>query len=453
MYLIGGGDLFTNDPERPFIKDGAAAVEGGLIAAVGTLRELKKLGGYKEFINVRGGLIMPGLINAHTHFYSTLLRGARLKGFAPDSLFEALAGRAWRLDRSLSFTDCTNAAYAALTEAVRSGVTTLFDHHACARPAGTLSALAAAANEVGVRVCLSCEVSDRNGLSAAESQILENSEFIASCKRSGGGQLAAMFGLHAPFTLSDSTLVKCVGACAGRTGFHLHVSEGDDDRCFCARSYGMAPVERLLKLGVLGPDTLLCHCVHVTGDEMGIIAQSGAFVVNVPESNMSNGVGMASVPEMLRAGIPVCIGTDAYTGDMIESARSYTQIRSHTSGLPSRGADEAARMLFTGNVRLAERYFGPGIGRIKPGAPADIAVFGYRPFTPVTEDNVINHILFGLSGRDCEMTVASGRILMRGRKLLTVDEGKLRTACRKSTAALLERMAAEGPMPPLMAGV
>lgn len=451
MILIGGGALFTNDPEMPFAANGAVAAEDGRIVAAGKTAELKRAFPGAEFIDAKGGLIMPGLINAHTHFYSSLLRGVKLRGFAPDSLYEALAGRAWRLDRRLSFTDCVSAAYAAIIDSVRCGVTTLFDHHACADPAGTLGAIAAAAADVGVRTCLACEVSDRGGFTCAESQICENVEFWDYCKRNGHGRLCAMFGLHAPFTLTDATLRKCVARRPEGMGFHLHLSEGEDDRCYCARTSGVSPAQRLRDLGVLGPDTLLCHCVHVTEKEIALIAESGAFIVNAPQSNMSNGVGFAPVPRFMEAGITVCLGTDGYTGDMIESARSYTLIRSHEAGMPGRGADEAAEMLFSGNVRLAERFFGPGIGRIKPGAPADVAVFGYRPFTPIGPENAINHILFGLSGRSCETVMVDGRIIMRAGRLVTVDEGRLRTACAAAVNSLLERMEAEGPMPPLMA--
>ncbi len=450
MILIGGGALFTNDPDMPFEADGAVAAENGRIVAAGKTTEMKRAFSGAEFIDAKGGLILPGLINAHTHFYSSLLRGVKLKGFAPDSLFEALAGRAWRLDRRLSFTDCVNAAYAAIIESVHCGVTTLFDHHACADPAGTLGAIAAAAADVGVRVCLACEVSDRGGYACAQSQIRENVEFADYCKRNGGEKLAAMFGLHAPFTLTDATLRKCAAAKPDGVGFHLHMSEGEDDRSYCFRTSGNSPAQRLKTHGVLGPDTLLCHCVRATEKEIALIAESGAFVVNLPQSNMSNGVGFAPVPRMMEAGVTVCIGTDGYTGDMIESARSYTLIRSHEAGLPGRGADEAAKMLFSGNVRLAEKTFGPGLGRIKPGAPADVAVFEYRPFTPIDRENVMNHILFGLSGRSCETVMASGRIIMRGGRLTTVNEAKLRASCAAAASSLLERIEAAGPMPPLM---
>ena len=182
--------------------------------------------------------------------------------------------------------------------------------------------------------------------------------------------------------------------------------------------------------------------MHTTESELDTIAESGSFVVNNPQSNMSNAVGCADAKTMLSKGIKLCLGTDNFTPDMLESARAFITAQRDKTGDPSFGLNEAAKLLFENNRLLAEEYFGKGIGTIKPGAPADIIIMDYKPYTPMDESNYPAHVLMGMSGRNCVFTMAAGRILMRGRKLLTVDEAALAERIGKSTAALWERVSA-----------
>ena len=441
MYLIGNGRLLTRDSGRPYFENGAVAVEGAEVREAGELRELRKAYPKAEFIDAEGGLIMPGLINAHTHFYSYLLRGFSIPGYSPSCFYEALAGRSWKLDRNLSFMDCVSAACAALIESVKCGVTTLFDHHACsAGPAGTLLGIAGAAEEIGVRACLSCEVSSRCGYAACSAGIAENEEFISYCEAAPCDRIRPLFGMHAPFTLSDLDISECVRRCGGRTGFHMHVSEGQDDRYVCMHNYKLSPVKRLSGLGVLGKDTLLAHCVHVDDEEIDLLAQTGTAVVNNPQSNMSNGVGFAPVRKMLEKGVTVGLGTDAYTSDMLESAKAFISSMRLTEGSPAVGVKEASKLLFENNANIASRRFGRELGVIRAGAPADIVIMECSPFTRFTAENADSQILFGLSGHDCRMTMVGGKILMLGRKMLTVDEAKLRERTAADAEALWKRL-------------
>ena len=443
MYLIGNGRLLTREPLRgnALIEDGAVSVSGAKIAALGTTKELREQFPEAEFIDAEGGVIMPGLINAHTHFYSSLMRGLSLPDFSPTCFYEALSGRSWKLDANLTYRDCAAAAYAAAAESIRCGVTTLFDHHASsADPAGTLLCIAGIVDEAGPNAVLSCEISERCGFEACSRGIEENTGFLDYTESYPNPRIKAMFGLHAVFTLGDLDLRCCTERNRGRTGFHIHVSESPVDRYVSMHNYKCSPVERLFRNGILGEKTILAHCVDTNPKELGIIRSTASNVVINPESNMSNGVGFAPVKDMLERGINVGLGTDGFTGDMLESARALICYLRQGTGLPNYGVKEAASILFENNRRIASYYFGKDIGVIREGARADIIILDHRPFTRFDAENADAHILFETSGHDCRMTMASGRILMRDGRLTSLNEGELRGKVQASADALWKRM-------------
>ena len=153
--------------------------------------------------------------------------------------------------------------------------------------------------------------------------------------------LKAMFGGHALFTISDKTCEQMVKANDGMTGFHIHVAEGMNDVYDSLQNYGRRPVQRLQDHGILGEKTILGHCIHVNTAEMDIIKATDTMCVNNPESNMGNAVGCAPVLEFFRRGIPVCMGTDAYTHDMLESLKVFIIIQRHNAAMPNVGWCEA----------------------------------------------------------------------------------------------------------------
>ena len=445
MYLIGNGRLLTRDPRRDdiMIEDGAVCVSGSRIVGIGATGDMRAQCPEAEFIDAEGGIIMPGLINAHTHSYSYLLRGFAMPGYSPSCFYEALSGKAWKLDANLTFRDCAAAAYAAMMSSIKCGVTTVFDHFASSDdPSGTLLCLAGAAEEAGLNAALCCETSERCGYNKCCREIEENLSFIDYCESCPSERVKALFGLHALFTLGELDLGHCAEKLRGRTGFHIHVSESPDDRYVSLHNYKCSPVERLLNNGILGEKTILAHCVDTRPGELDIISRTRTNVVINPQSNMSNGVGFAPVKDMLDRRINVGLGTDAFTSDMLESARALICYLRQGSGLPSYGVKETAKILFENNRLIASRYFGGDIGVLREGARADIAVFDHKPFTRFSAENADPQILFGLNGSDCRMTMASGRVLMRDRKLLSLDEPRLCemiSACAEALWKRLER--------------
>lgn len=423
MLIIGNGRLITRDDAAPFFENGAVVIDGDEIKEAGNGAELSEKYPGAEFLDARGGVIMPGLINTHTHIYSALARGLSIRGYSPKNFREVLQGMWWRLDRRLTAEGTRASAYMTLIDCVKQGVTTIFDHHAgyCRIP-GSLLTIAGAALDTGVRCSLCYEVSDRDGEEKCLEAISENSDFYEHVQKEDSGMLASMFGMHALFTLSDRTLERVASACGGRMGFHIHVSESMDDVADALKNYGKRPVNRLRDWGMLGEKTILAHCVHVDEAEMEIIRESGSIVVNNPESNMSNAVGCPPLLRFTDLGILTGLGTDAYTNDMIESAKAALCIQRHNAGLPNAAFSEVASMLFKSNPAIAARFFKKPPGVLKPGAAADVIVMDYRPFTPFDAENADGHMLFGMSGRQCQTTVINGRVLMKDRELLHVDE-------------------------------
>ncbi len=426
MLLIGNGRVITRDSALPYLADGAVAIDGEVIQEVGPLAELKAKYPQAEFVDAQGGVIMPGLINAHTHIYSGLARGLAIEGNAPTNFLEVLEGTWWNIDRHLTLDGTRASAYATVLDCIRDGVTTIFDHHAsfCEIP-GSLFAIKDVCQELGMRACLCYEVSDRDGAEKCDQAIRENADFAKWAKAADDDMIKAMFGGHALFTLSDRTFEKMTAANDGLTGYHIHVSEGMNDVYDSLRTYGCRPVSRLLNHGILGEKTILGHCIHVNSAELDMIAETGTMVVNNPESNMGNAVGCSPVLQMFQKGILVGMGTDAYTHDMLESLKVFLIIQRHNACHPNVGWCEDMSMLFENNAKIGARYFKKPLGVLAPGAAADVIVMDYKPFTPFSGENIDGHMLFGMMGKNCRTTVINGKVLYKDREFVGIDEDKI----------------------------
>jgi putative selenium metabolism protein SsnA len=393
------------------------------------------------FVDAAGKVIMPGLINAHMHLYSTFARGMSLKDFPPNNFQEILERLWWRLDKALTGEDVYYSALVPLMDCVRNGTTTIFDHHASPGAVhGSLFTLQKAARTVGVRTCLCYEVSDRDGKEVAERGIRENIEFIQACSRAGDDMAKGMFGLHASLTLSDETLSRCCKENTGTgAGFHIHAAEGRVDLEECLRRHGRRVIERLSDFGVLGPNTIAAHCVHVDDREMDLLRESRTKVVHNPESNMGNAVGCAPVMDMFRRGVDVGLGTDGYTCDMFESLKAANILHKHQLADPNVGWAETPEMLFRKNSMICEEYFSRPLGKLVPGALADVIVVDYDPPTPMEAENLDAHILFGMSGPLVDTTVINGRVVMQDRELAGIDEAEIRARSRELAEKVWQR--------------
>lgn len=438
MLLIGNGRLITRDGNK-FFENGAVVTNGNLIKEVGNYADLKAKYPEAEFVDAHGGVIMPGLINTHNHIYSAFARGLALKGYNPKNFSDILEGLWWRLDRKLTLENDELSAYAVFADCIKNGVTTCFDHHASYfEIPGSLDRIADPAKELGVRACVCYEVSDRDGQKKMEEAVLENERMIDRAAKDDSDMLHAMMGLHAAFTLSNETLAFCAEHKGTEAGFHVHVAEGPADVADSLKKYGKRIVNRLYEQGILGPKTLAVHCVHVNPAEMDLLKETDSMVVHNPESNMGNAVGCGPVIQLFKKGIMLGLGTDGYTNDMLESYKVGNIIHKHHLCDPTVAWGEIPAMLFENNAKIANRFFKKPLGILKEGAYADVIVTDYDPLTPMDGSNCNGHILFGMNGRSVTHTVCNGKLLMKDRRLLVIDEAELMERCRRSAAKLWE---------------
>ncbi len=435
MLLIGNGRMITWTENTPYFENGCVAVDENRIVEVGSTEELRANYPNADFYDVKGRLIMPGLINTHTHIYSSFARGLSLPQAQPNRHFlDILENMWWRVDKVLNLDDCRYSAYATGLESIRCGVTTLFDHHASQNYVkGSLFAIHESLRKLGLRASLCYEVSDRDGKDTARAAIEENIAFIDHARQDKTDMIKGMFGLHASFTLSAETLADCVRAMGSRNaGFHVHVAEGIADLEDSQKQYGKRVVERLYEAGILGEKTLAIHNVHINEAEMELLSNTNTMAVHNPESNMGNAVGCTPAMEILEHKILLGLGTDAYTQDMFESLKVANIIHKHVKQNPSIAFMESIGMLFHANAEIAKRFFDTPLGRLEPGAAADIIVLSYTPHTPLEAGTIAGHVMFGLSGRCVDTSLINGKFVMKERVIQTVEELVLQESRKQS---------------------
>lgn len=432
------GIVVTLGANSRVIWNGSVVVDGATVKAVGEAPAMRKQFPDAESVDCGGKIVLPGFICAHHHFYSTMARGMAPPGAPASNFVEILERLWWKLDKALSDEDVTLSAQIPIVECIRNGTTTVIDHHASPSCRdGSLDRIEAAVREGGIRASLCYEVSDRN---VAGGGIAENERFIKKVGK-GDGQIAAMMGLHASFTVSDDTVGKCVAiAKAAGVGCHIHVAEDAADRADSMSKHGAPTVQRLHKLGATGKDSIFVHCIHVDEAEMDTLAATGTIVVHNPESNMNNAVGVSKVLKMLGKGILVGLGTDGMSSDMLASMRCAYLLHRLDNRDPRVAFLEAPQMLLGNNAQIVRRQFGIQVGQIVENGPADLAILDYHPPTPLGPDNFLGHLIFGLVDATVDTTVCAGRVLMRNKKVLTLDEERIAARSRELAPQMWKRL-------------
>lgn len=441
MLILGNGRVVTRDEKNPYLENGAVAIEGTTIQKVGSLGEVKAAYPDAEFIDAKGGLIMPAFINAHEHIYSAFARGISVNGYNPNGFLDILDGMWWTIDRNLTLQDTYFSAMATYIDCIKNGVTTIFDHHASfGSIRDSLFHIEKAAKETGVRSCLCYEISDRDGKEKARDSVMENAEFIRHAQKDNSGMIAGMMGMHAQFTISDETMALAQANKPDGVGYHIHVAEGIEDLHHCLKHYNKRIVDRLMDWDILGEKTLLGHCIYINGHEMELIKATDTMVVHNPESNMGNACGCPPTMELVHRGILTGLGTDGYTHDMTESYKVANVLHKHNLCDPTTAWGEVPQMLFEGNAKIANRYFDQKLGVLEEGAAGDVIIVDYNPLTPFGADNANGHILFGVNGSKVVTTVANGNVLMKDRELMHIDEAKVMADCRQAASGLWNRI-------------
>ena len=421
--LIVNADLITLGADPKILADHALYIEGERIGAIGAAGELAARYPDAEVLDARGQYVMPGNICAHTHFYGAYARGMAIPGPAPRDFPQILERLWWPLDKALDRDSARASALVCLVDAVKHGTTSLIDHHASPNFIdGSLDVIGDAVEAAGLRAVLCYEVSDRDGPDKMRAAMSENLRFMAAA--ADHARLRGAFGLHASLTLSDESLRACAEAAPADAGFHIHVAEHEADEEDSLRRNGLRVVERLDRYGIWRDSTIAAHCVHIDEREQEILRERGVWVSHQPRSNMNNGVGAADIDGLLAAGIKLCLGNDGFSNNMWAEWKAAYLLHKVVNRDPRRADGlSVARMAWGNNARLLERFFqGLTLGEISAGAAADLIFVDYQPFTPLTAGNLPWHLLFGFEASMVTSTICSGKVLMRDRQLLTLDE-------------------------------
>lgn len=469
------GTVFRNallvqlDP--PMVENGDLRQAGGFITDVGVAcrsvtgsgTEVKAETG-DEVIDLGGiGVLMPGLVNGHTHLYSSLAVGIPMvSSCVPKKFLEILKFIWWRLDQAHNLESVKYSGLTGAINAVRCGVTSLIDHHAspgCIE--GSLDSLELGISQVGCRAVLCYEVTDRNGgASEGARGIRENERYIIACRKQGEGghnRFGAMVGGHASFTMSDASLASCVDlARQYGVGLHIHVAEDPVDELASRREYKAGIFQRFRKFGFIDntdgivPGSIFGHCTHLAEEEIKLVNQqmdcglvNRFMIAHAARSNMNNGVGYTPVVRF-NDGV-VMLGTDGIDNNMLkETQAAYFKSQDADRDL-SLDMDISRPLQMLGNAArcAANAMIGSNIrlGALEVGSAADLVVMDYLPATIMDTNNLAGHLVFGWGSEYVKDVMIGGEWVLRDRKFVNLDIAEVCAKTREVADLLHKRMA------------
>lgn len=415
--LVSGGDVLTVDEAGTVVRDGAVAVHEGEILAVGPAADVTARFTAAESVDATGCLVLPGLINTHTHLAMTLLRGraddVTLQGFLERVL-------TWETEL-LGPRNVAAAVRLAVAESIRAGVTSALDmywfHEAAEQ----------AARAAGWRLHTGptfMDVPEPPDGMPYEKRLDWARRDLAARGGARGGTRPVLFA-HSTYTLAPDQLVE-IAALAREFGalLHIHAAENATEVATVEVKYGKRPVELLDSLGLLGPGLLLAHAVDLTGPEIAALARSGTSVAHCPVSNLKLGCGIAPVPRLLSAGVTVGLGTDgavsSNTLDVLGAVRQAALVHKAGGDPTAVGAEQAVRMATIEGARALG--LGDHLGSLEAGKRADLIVLdlGAPHLRPLHDP--WSTLAYAAHSADVRDTVVDGRVLMRNRTLGTLDE-------------------------------
>lgn len=425
---IEHGFVLPMDPPGTTIADGVVVVEGSKISYVGAAADAPADNG-AELLDATGCLVLPGLVNAHTHVSMTLFRG-----YADDlKLEEWLGEKIWPAEMQLRREDVYWGAMLGIVEMIRGGVTTFNDMY------HYFDAVADAVAVSGIRACVSGVLI--GVIPGAEEIFQQAVEFTAALKERAHPRLVPMLAPHAPYSCPDDLLVRTAEAAAELgVRLHIHVAETAGEVSDSLAEHGATPVGHLAKLGFLDVPTVACHCVHLTDEDIAILAERQVGVVHCPTSNMKLASGFARVADLLRAGACVGLGTDGAASnnnlDMFEEMMVGAVIaKGHTGDPEVVSAAEMLAMATRGSA--AALGLDDKIGSLAPGKKADIIVVDTsRPHLQPLH-NPVSHLVYAARADDVRDVIIEGNLVMRDRQLTALDESEIIAKAREATMRLV----------------
>ncbi len=445
--ILENATVVTMNECNEVLERGSIEIRGGAIAAVAAAPPAGA--GAARRIDGRGKVVMPGLVNAHTHLFQTLIRGV-YEGLP----FAEWLRRIYHCGRALSPEDCRLSAMLGSLEALKGGVTTVLDHQFLNRGNELAEATLAGMRAVGVRTVLARTIMDLVDLAPPEA--LERPEeglrwmeaLLANHRHDvGDGMLTLMTGPNTPGVSASGEVAVATHRFAAERGLGVsaHIAESCSVLDAVQRRYGRPGVIAWLEeLGALGPNWIAAHSVHLSAEEIGIMARRGVSVAHNPVSNMFLGDGIAPVVEMLKAGITVALGTDGAASnnsqDMFEVVKTAALLqRARTQDGQAVPPMQALRMATIngakalGMDRLA--------GSLEPGKRADLIMLDLRSAPHnVAVHNVVSHLVHCAKAADVELVMVDGRILMERRQVAGLDEADLLAKAQAAGERLVRRL-------------
>jgi len=464
VNLIENGLVVTMDPERRVIVDGAVAVEDGVIVDVGKASELRSEYGSGEVLDASRKIVMPGLVNAHSHLFAMFSRGLGADG----SRGRAREARAysWDIER-LSLLDrdtCYASASLAAAEMIRSGITTTQDSHYINFHDDAIDGVAEAVVDSGMRVVLGRGCWDAPGLAPPESTEdvsraeKETERFIRQWSGAGGGRVnvrveASMLAQCTDeMFLATKDLARRLGVgWATHLQYRLATSRTDprNDDPTLGRYNGRA-VEYMEDLDVLGPDSLLIHCTHVEGREIRILARTGTPVAHCPIANAWGGNPVVTpVPAMLERGVTVGLGTDSVATndslDLFQAMKICALI--HKVNMGSSAAMTAEKVIEMSTIDSAKALgLASEVGSLELGKKADVILLDMDYPGMVPSFNPVKNLVYGFGGGGAVDTVIiDGEIIKEGGTVKTLDEREVYRRAEEAGRDLLRRLGRLGP--------
>ncbi|MGH7596857.1 MAG: putative aminohydrolase SsnA [bacterium] len=414
----------------PAIESIDLRIQAGHIIAVGRTLAAEP---NEQIEDLHGCLVLPGLVNAHTHLYSALARGMPGPKEAPENFLQILQKVWWKLDCALDEEGVYYSALIGAIEAVKAGTTTLIDHHASPNCiTGSLKIIRDALQQVGMRGVLCYEVTDRNGEPGRDAGLRENQNFLENHTSS---HFRGLVGAHASFTLSDHSLRACAELAQHfKCGVHIHLAEDRCDAEISRQQYGHESiVNRLAGQGILSERAILAHGIYLSESDLAIIKQQRCWLMHNSRSNMNNSVGYAPVQHF---GDRTALGTDGFPADMFEEARlAFFKGRDAKNGL---GPADYLKFLSAAQ-QLCSELFDEPFEKIAAGAVADLIFLDYPSPTPLTGQNLAGHLLFGMKSDHVTDVMVAGNFVVRHKKLLHVDVASIYQKSREVAARLWKR--------------
>ena len=386
-----------------------------------------------KIIDAEGKILLPGLINTHTHLSMTLFRG-----LADDlSLDSWLNDHIWPMEANLNGDYCYIGALLGAVELIKSGTTTFSDMYFY------MEDVARAVEDAGIRAVLSYGMIDFGDAERREAEIKENMDLYEACNGMADGRIKVFFGPHSPYTASEELLIKVRElADEHNIGIHIHVSETQKEINDSLDEKGLRPFEYLEKIGFLGPDVVAAHCVWLSDDEIEIIKKHDVKVSHNPCSNMKLASGIAPVSKLIDNDICVSIGTDGASSnnnlDLIEELKTASLLQKVSTLDPKvLTSDEAIEMA---TIKGAETLgLSDEIGSIEVGKKADIILIDTNNANMTPDSSSLSsNVVYSANGSNVDTTICNGKVLMENKKLTVLDEDEIYARAKQAIKELKE---------------